>query len=151
MFEGRRVVNEERKKIHDSLRNELFKRQLSNSENLDRAILMLSSAGLGFSLVFVRNLLPLSKASWTFLLYPSWILFGLAILSTLFSFFVSQKGIKKQLKMNDEYYLEGKEEVKDQKNRWAEATECLSYVSASIYLIAVITLVFFIARNLSKI
>ena len=48
-------MDEERKKLHDALRDELFKRQLSNSENLDRAILMLSSAGLGFSLVVCHN------------------------------------------------------------------------------------------------
>jgi hypothetical protein len=51
IIEGRKVVDEERKKLHDSLRDELLKRQLSNSENLDRAILMLSSAGLGLSLL----------------------------------------------------------------------------------------------------
>ena len=143
-------MDEERKKLHDSLRDELLKRQLSNSENLDRAILMLSSAGLGLSLLFIKDPFPLSEAAWTLLLYSSWILFGSAILSTLVSFFVSQQGIKKQLEMNTEYYLEGKEEVKDQKNRWAEATECLSYVSFSIYILAVIFLFCFIARNLSK-
>ena len=144
-------MDEERKKLHDSLRDELLKRQLSNSENLDRSILMLSSAGLGLSLVFVKYPFPLSEAAWVLLLYSSWILFGSAILSTLVSFFVSQQGIKKQLKMNTEYYLEGQEQVKDQKNRWAKSTEWLSYVCASTYIFGVIFLCFFVARNLSKI
>ncbi len=34
---------------------ELSKRDLSNVENLDKAILSLSSAGLGLSLVFIKN------------------------------------------------------------------------------------------------
>jgi hypothetical protein len=144
-------VDEQRERLHDSFRDELFKRQLSNSENLDRAILMLSSAGLGLSLLFIKDPFPLNEAACTFSLYSSWVMFGLAILSTLVSFFVSQQGIKKQLKMNTEYYLEGKEEVQYQKNRWAGATECLSYVSFSIYILAVIFLFCFIARNLSKI
>ncbi len=93
-------MNEERKRLHDSLRDELFKRQLSNSENLDRAILMLSSAGLGLSLVFVKDLVPLAQADCMCILYFSWFLFGFAILSTIVSFFVSQQGIKKQLEMN---------------------------------------------------
>lgn len=142
-------MDEQRERLHDSLRDELFKRQLSNSENLDRAILMLSSAGLGLSLLFIKDPFPLSEAACTLSLYSSWVMFGLAILSTLVSFFVSQQGIKKQLKMNTEYYLEGKEEVQYQKNRWAKATECLSYVSFSIYILAVILLFSFIARNLS--
>ncbi|MDE0313941.1 MAG: hypothetical protein OXM61_03485 [Candidatus Poribacteria bacterium] len=142
-------MDEERNRLHDSLRDELFKRQLSNSENLDRAILMLSSAGLGLSLVFVKDLVPLAKADC--ILYFSWFLFGFAILSTLVSFFVSQQGIKKQLEMNRQYYLEGKKEVLNQKNRWASTTEYLSYVSASTYAIAAFFLVLFIALNLNKI
>ena len=94
---------DERQRLHDTLRDDLFKRQLSNSENLDRAILMLSSAGLGLSLVFVKGLVPLTKADCMCLLYFSWFLFGSAILSTLVSFFVSQQGIKKQLEMNKQY------------------------------------------------
>ena len=144
-------MDEQRERLHDSFRDELFKRQLSNSENLDRAILMLSSAGLGLSLLFIKDPFPLNEAACTLSLYSSWVMFGLAILSTLVSFFVSQQGIKKQLKMNAEYYLEGKEEVQYQKNRWAVATECLSYVSFSIYILAVIFLFCFVARNLSKI
>lgn len=144
-------MDEQRERLHDSFRDELFKRQLSNSENLDRAILMLSSAGLGLSLLFIKDPFQLSEAACTLSLYSSWVMFGLAILSTLVSFFVSQQGIKKQLKMNAEYYLEGKEEVQYQKNRWAGATKCLSYVSFSIYILAVIFLFYFIARNLSKI
>ena len=144
-------MDEEHKRLHDSLRDELFKRQLSNSENLDRAILMLSSAGLGLSFIFVKNIVQQGDADWIFLLTSSWILFGSAILFTLVSFFVSQQGIKKQLKMNTEYYLEGKDEVINQKNRWADSIEWLSYVSALIYLLAIISLVLFIAQNLSKI
>lgn len=139
---------DERQKLHDSLRDDLFKRQLSNSENLDRAILMLSSAGLGLSLVFVKDLVPSVEANCMYLLYFSWILFGSAILSTLVSFFVSQQGIKKQLEMNRQYYLEKKEEVINQKNLWAVATERLSYVSVLTYICAAFFLVLFIALNL---
>ena len=140
---------DERQKLHDTLRDDLFKRQLSNSENLDRAILMLSSAGLGLSLIFVDNLVPVDKADCMCLLYFSWALFGSAILSTLVSFFVSQQGIKKQLEMNRQYYLERKEEVINQKNLWAIATERLSYVSALTYICAAFFLVLFIALNLN--
>ena len=140
---------DERQRLHDTLRDDLFKRQLSNSENLDRAILMLSSAGLGLSLVFVKGLVPLTKADCMCLLYFSWFLFGSAILSTLVSFFVSQQGIKKQLEMNKQYYLERKEEVVNQKNLWASATERLSYVSALTYIVATFFLVLFITLNLN--
>ena len=41
---------------------DLSKRDLSNVENLDKAILSLSSAGLGLSLVFIKNVVELVKS-----------------------------------------------------------------------------------------
>ena len=143
------MMDEERRKLHDELRDELFRRQLSNSQILDRSILSLSSAGLGFSSVFVRNLVPLGEATCRCLLYFSWALFGLAIISTLVSFFFSQRGIKKQLELNRQYYLENKDEVITQKNLWAKATSCLSYVSAIAYILAALFMVLFIALNIN--
>ena len=66
--------------------DELSKRDLSNVENLDKAILSLSSAGLGLSLVFIRNVVPLKDASYIFLLHLSWFMFVLAIISLIVSF-----------------------------------------------------------------
>ena len=150
MTDAESKLAEERRKVHDELRDELFRRQLSNSQILDRSILSLSSAGLGFSSVFVRNLVPLAEATCRCLLYFSWVLFGLAIISTLVSFFLSQGGIKKQLELNRQYYLENKEEAINQRNLWAEATECLSYVSAIVYTLAAFFMVLFIALNINS-
>ena len=140
---------EERRKLHDALRDELFRRQLSNSQILDRSILSLSSAGLGLSSIFVRNLVPLAEATCRCLLYFSWVLFGLAIISTLVSFFVSQSGIKKQLELNRQYYLENREEVINQRNLWNEATSCLSYISVIAYIFGAFFMVLFIALNIN--
>ena len=52
---------------------ELSKRDLSNVENLDKAILSLSSAGLGLSLVFIRNVVELAAATHVWLLHISWL------------------------------------------------------------------------------
>ena len=142
-------MDAERQKLHDELRDELFRRQLSNSQILDKSILSLSSAGLGFSSVIVGKLVPLTEGNCGCLLYLSWVLFGLAIISTLVSFFVSQSGIKKQLELNRRYYLENEEEVKNQRNLWDVATSCLSYVSAIAYIFAAISMVLFIALNMN--
>ena len=149
MTDDERQRDDERRKLHDALRDELFRRQLSNSQILDRSILSLSSAGLGLSSIFVRSLVPLAEANCRCLLYFSWILFGLAIISTLVSFFVSQKGIKKQLELNQQYYLENKEEVINQRNLWDEATSCLSYISVIAYIFAAFFMVLFIALNIN--
>ena len=150
MTDAEHKLAKERQKLHDILREELFRRQLSNSQILDRSILSLSSAGLGLSSVFVSSLVPLAEATCRYLLYLSWGLFGLAIISTLVSLFISQKGIDKQLKLNRQYYIENKEEVINQKNLWAKATSCLSYVSAIVYILAAFFMVLFIGLNINS-
>lgn len=70
---------DERQRIHSETRQDLLKRQLSNAENFDKAILSLSTAGLGFSLAFIKDILPLSNAAHLILLHVSWFLFGAAI------------------------------------------------------------------------
>ena len=98
-------------------RDELLKRELSNSQLFDKAILALSSAGLGFSLAFIRKGFSLAEATPVYLLYSSWILFAVAIASTLISFFTGQCAIKKQLKLNESHYLENKEKPSNSENK----------------------------------
>lgn len=55
-------------KLYADARADLLKRQLSNSENADRAILSVSTAALGFSLAFLKDIVPLSafsRPNWT--------------------------------------------------------------------------------------
>ena len=88
-----------RLKLYGETRSDLLKRQLSNSENADRAILSVSTAALGFSLAFLKDIVPLSEACFPSLPYLSWGLFSLAIMVTLGSFFTSQKAIDEQLEL----------------------------------------------------
>lgn len=53
-------------------RADLFKRQLSNAENYDKAILSLSTAFLGLSFAFMKDHVPAHQAEWLYLLYGSW-------------------------------------------------------------------------------
>ena len=52
-------MDNERQKLHDELRDDLFKRQLSNSQFLAKAVLSLSGAGLAFTFVFIKDIVPL--------------------------------------------------------------------------------------------
>lgn len=72
-----------RLKLYADTRSDLLKRQLSNSENADRAILSVSTAALGFSLAFLNDIVSLQGAMLFYLPYVSWALFVLAIVVTL--------------------------------------------------------------------
>lgn len=135
-------------------RDELLKRELSNSQLFDKAILTLSSAGLGFSLAFIRKGVSLDEATQEYLLYFSWGLFFLAIAFTLISFFTSQRAINKQLESNEDYYLgdEGKpsnseNKPDNSKNRWNRISKDLSCFSLIFYLLAIALTVLFAILN----
>ena len=128
-------------------RDELLKRQLSNSQILDKAILALSSAGLGLSLAFIGKGVSLAEAAQVCLLYFSWGLFVAAIISTLISFLTSQGALKKQLEIDEEYFLTNKEDSSNSKNPLNQITTVLSYVSVISYIFAICLTVVFIALN----
>ena len=126
---------------------DLSKRDLSNVENLDKAILSLSSAGLGLSLVFIRNVVELKEASHVLLLHVSWFMFVLAIISTLSSYLFGQCALDKQRELNEKYYLEGDEDAGQQTSRASKITRVLSYVSVFTYIAAVSFTALFIGCN----
>ena len=126
---------------------DLSKRDLSNVENLDKAILSLSSAGLGVSLVFIRNVVKLVEATHVWLLHLSWLMFVLAITSTLLSYLFGQRALNKQREFNEKYYLDGDEDAGQQRSRASQITRILSYVSVFAYIAAVSCTALFIGRN----
>ena len=145
------MMDESRQRLHDEMRDDLFKRQLSNSQFLDKAILSLSGAGLAFSFVFIKDMVPSKPATNLFLLYISWVSFILPIVCTLFSFLIGQMAIKKQLKLNYDYYILEKEEVKNLKNQLSPIIPRLSWASVILYIIAVISIATFVKLNIKQI
>ena len=130
---------------------ELSKRDLSNVENLDKAILSLSSAGLGLSLVFIKNVVELSKANYVWVLHLSWLMFVLAITSTLLSYLFGQRALDRQREFNEKYFLEDDEDAGQQKSFSSRMTRFLSYVSVFTYIAAVSCTAIFIGLNLENI
>jgi hypothetical protein len=141
-------VNDEAKKIYSETRNDLLTRLLSNTEAFDKAVLSLSSAGLGFSLAFIKDIVPVHTINNMNLLYISWGCFSGAIIFTIISFFTSQFAIRIQLGYFEKYYLEGKDEYFNKKNWLSIATEIINIVSALLFITAVILTVKFVTINM---
>ncbi len=143
-------VAEERKKVHAELKVELFKRQLSNSENFDKAILTYSSAGLALSLGFLKDFIPITRADASWVLFLSWGLFVIAVVATLFSFISSQFGIMKQLIINDRYYLKMDDAALFESNFFARCTDWLAYVAGIAFVVAIASSTIFVSINLER-
>lgn len=140
---------DERKRLFESYRNELWKRELSNAENFDRAILAYSSAGLAFSLGFLKDFIPISKAVIPWALYSSWVLFTLAVAATMVSYVLSQFGIKRQIAFAEAYYLNRKEDAFHLRNSYAVWTTRTNFASGTFFIAAIILTTLFVSINLT--
>jgi hypothetical protein len=146
-------MNEEQKirnEIFGKYRDDALRRQLSNTENFDKAVLSLGTAFLGFSMAFLKDFVSYKNAIYSFLLPASWALFCLSIVVTIVSFFVSQVGLTTQVKYAEKYYLECDESYFLKKNPAAKFTELANYGSAFSFILAIIATIIFVVVNLTN-
>jgi hypothetical protein len=122
----------------------------SGSDEFDKNILTYSSAGLGISLVFIKDIVPLSRTIHLNLLYSSWILFGLAILVTISSFQLSVKALEQHLEHLRKYYLERQPQYLNAPNRATEWVGHFKWISGGCFVLAIIGTIFFSISNLAE-
>ncbi len=146
--------NEEEQKraveLYDSFRDELLKRQLSNTENYDKTILSLSSAGLALSLSFFKFVVPIKMASYLWLIVGSWGAFLLTIISSLIAYLISNRAIDHQLDIATDYYINKKASAATEKNKLSIWNNRLNYLVAFSFSIAIIMMVIFVMLNINK-
>ncbi|QDV42041.1 hypothetical protein Enr13x_18840 [Stieleria neptunia] len=141
------TADDKRNELYAQTRDDLLKRQLSNNENFDRAILTLSSAGLATSVAFLRGMAAEYGTWWLVL---SWVAFVGAIIATLVSFQTSQAGIKRQLELAEDYYLKKNDDALTASNKAAEWTDRLAGWSAISFICGIILLLCFFGSNLHQ-
>lgn len=144
------VPNEERQKLWFTYSAELDRRQLSSSENFDKNVLTLSSAGLALSIGFLKDFVPIEAALWPGALYASWTLFVLATLSTMGSFLASSRAQERQKTLAHRGYMLGIEGAFKEPNGWAAFTRALNRVSAGAFVVALTCTTVFFAINLDQ-
>lgn len=139
---------EERKKTFEAFRVEIWKREVSNSEKFDNAMLTYSSAGLALSLTFLKDFIPLSQANNKVFLYLSWALFVVVVISTIASYFISNKGLSEQLNRAEDYYINCNEDAFLSKNIFEQYTDYSAYISGCCFILAVSFNAMFVFCNL---
>jgi len=113
----------------------------------DQAILTLSSAGLGVSLAFLKNVQVIERWSVEVLLVPSWIAFGVAILMTIYSFRLSIMAHKERRDFARDHLKSGIAEEFVSKHAYAEQTDYLNLFALLLFSAAVILTIAFVAIN----
>ena len=127
-------LNTEKRRLLAETRADLLKRQLSNAENYDKAVLSLSTAFLGFSLAFVKDIVSIRQAQWLYFLYGSWWALAASVICTIVSFWVSQYALDVQLGKSEDYYLRDDDSAL-QKTRSAKITDWVNYASGSLFIL----------------
>lgn len=143
------ALTAEKRRLLAETRADLLKRYLSNSENYDKAILSLSTAFLGFSLAFLKDLVPVQWAKWLLLLYGSWVALAGAVLVTVVSFWVSQRGIDVQLKKAEDYYLRDDQSAL-KKSGIAKATTWVNVTSGALFILGLVLTTTFVILNFEE-
>ncbi|MCC4860137.1 hypothetical protein [Vibrio splendidus] len=149
-FERTEEEQKRSEEIHDKFREELLKRQLSNNEGYDKAILSLSSAGLALSLTAIRFVVPLETASYLWALKISWILFLLTVISTLVAYLVGNKAIDAQLDIAENYYLKALVSAQTEKNPYQKLNTILNRFTGIFFGVAILLVVLFVILNIKS-
>ena len=141
-------MEELRLKVHSEYRGRLESSLQSAYDQFDKAILTLSSGALGVSIAFIKDVVPLARASWKPLLVCSWVGFALAILSTVVSFLVSQKAFVRQISDAEDYFIGDETDALQRKNRHAMWVQRLNVTSVVLFMLAVGLTIIFISANI---
>jgi hypothetical protein len=143
-------VSDEIRKVYADHVAEINKREVSSSENFDKAVLSFSSAGLALSIGFLKDFVPIQSAAAPWMLYGSWALFTAATCATIISFFFSSQALDAQKGRAYAYYMQADDDALRRRNLWDYGTRVLNYMSATCFLLAMILSVAFISINLEK-
>ncbi len=127
----------------------LIDAQQQSCQQFDKAILTLSSGGLGVSIVFLRDILPLEQIANYCFLIGSWILFTISITCTLVSFLTSHCAYDEQLELINRYFLNKESDAPAKKNKFAQITEGLNVSAAVFFILAVISTIMFVSINIT--
>jgi len=130
-------------------RNRFIASKSEQSKSYDQTILTFSSGAIALSLTFVEKITPSPLYPW--LLYASWIFFGLAVIAVIASFLFSQQAFQNEISYLDSVWnaVNKRESEMPQRvvNRHTTATRRLNMASGSMFVAGIVFLVLFGATN----
>jgi len=122
----------------------------TTSDDFDKNLLAVSSGALGLSLSFIKDIVPLDKALYLFVLYFSWCSFALAILITIASYLFALAALRTHLKILDEYYRDGEEATRTKANGFTKLVRATRYAAGGAFLLGLLLTLVFCIVNVSN-
>lgn len=121
----------------------------TSASHFDKAMLTLSSAALGLSVTFIRDIAPSPRPCSVLVLAASWIAFAGSMLMTLASFLTSQAACQRQIEIIHDLLVENERGVG--RNVWRTTTSFMNIGSIVLFSIGTILLICFVLWNLGTV
>lgn len=134
-----------RKQVY-KFRETLIAAQADQSAQFDKALLTLSGGALGLTLTLTSTL----ELKADVCLASSWILYGLSLVATLFSFKFSEQQFRVDILSVDKYLRHESEDILG-KNPWARSVLYLNTASAAFFLLATIIFMVLVFDSVGKV
>jgi hypothetical protein len=121
-----------------------------STDSYDQSLLALSSGGLGLSIAFIKDIVPLHDAVWLYLLYSSWMLFIFTILCTVTSFLLSVEAHRVNLEFHWKFYIDRDNDYRDKDSWFSMAVRRCTLLAGLFFLGAIVCTAVFATKNISN-
>lgn len=122
----------------------------SSTDSYDQSLLTLSSGGLGLSIAFIKDIVPLQQATWLPLLYVSWLAFGLCILTTVVSFQVAIATQREHLDNCWKFYVDRDDSFRDRQGKNSKRLKWCTIIAGSLFVLALACTIVFAVENVGR-
>ncbi len=143
------VPSEQAKEFHAKHLAQAWADQQASTDAFDNNLLTFSSAALGLSVAFIKDVVPLENAEWLKALYFSWVSFGGCIIVTIASFQISAQAQRIHSTALTDYYLKGDQTAISRSSCWSRALPWCSIVGSLLLFLGIASTLFFTSRNVS--
>jgi preprotein translocase subunit SecG len=122
----------------------------SSTDSYDQGLLTFASGGLGLSIAFIKDIVPLEHVIWLPLLYTSWAAFAACILTTVGSFQISIKTQEEHIDHCYKYYIDRDESYLTKAKTYSKILRRFTIVAGVFFVLALICTIVFASVNVHK-
>jgi len=122
----------------------------SSTDSYDQSLLTLSSGGLGLSIAFIKDIIPLRDAIWLPLLYFSWGFFGLCILTTIVSFQVAILTQNEHLNSCWKFYIGRDDSSRNERGKYSKILKRCTITAGILFVVALVLTIVFAVENVRR-
>lgn len=138
--------------MDDSLkehRKHLVSAEQKAQEDYDKTLVSLSGGALGISFIFLKDIVGLVNVNQKYLLFISWLCWGISIMLVLFSFFTSILALRKAIAQCDSQEEEPIKELAG--GVFAKVTNVLNISGGILFFVGILLIAIFFSSNLENI